>query len=94
MKRYISLFRFTEQGAKAIKQSTARARAFAAAAAKVGVKIEGQYWTVGAYDGVLITSAENETDALRLLVALAAAGNVETETMPALNATEFEAIVK
>ena len=94
MKRYISLFRFTEQGAKAIKQSTARAQAFAAAAAKAGVKVEGQYWTVGAYDGVLILSAEQESDALRLLAALAAAGNVTTETMQALTAPEFEAIVK
>jgi len=94
MKRYISLFRFTEQGAKAIKQSTARAQAFAAAAAKAGVKVEGQYWTVGAYDGSLILSAEKESDALRLLVALAAAGNVTTETMPALTAPEFEAVVK
>ena len=94
MKRYISLFRFTEQGAKAIKQSTTRAKDFANAAAKAGVKIEGQYWTVGAYDGVLILSAENEKDALRLLVALAAAGNVETETMQALSATEFDTIAK
>jgi len=94
MKRYISLFRFTEQGAKAIKQSTARAQALAAAAAKAGVKIEGPYWTVGAYDGVLILSAQNDSDALRLLVALAAAGNVETKTMQALTAAEFEAIVK
>ena len=66
----------------------------AAVAAKAGVKVEGQYWTVGAYDGVLILSAEKESDALRLLVALAAAGNVETETMQALTAPEFEALVK
>jgi len=94
MKRYISLFRFTEQGAKAIKQSTSRAQAFAATAAKAGVKVEGQYWTVGAYDGVLILSAENESDVLRLLVALAAAGNLETETMQALSATEFDGLMK
>ena len=49
---------------------------------------------MGAYDGVLILSAEKESDALRLLVALAAAGNVETKTMQALTAPEFEAIVK
>ncbi len=94
MKRYISLFRFTEQGAKAIKKSTERARAFAAAAAKAGVKIEGQYWTVGSRDGVLIMSAECEKDAVRLLVALAAAGNLETETLQAFDAEEFEAIAK
>ena len=54
MSRYISLIRFTEQGALALKQSTDRAAAFHKAAEKAGVKVEAQYWTVGAYDGVLI----------------------------------------
>ena len=93
MRRYVSLLRFTEQGAKAINKSTARAREFAEAAAKAGVKVEGQYWTLGAYDGLLIMSAEDENDALRLLAALAVAGNVETETMAAFDAQEFAAIV-
>ena len=94
MTRYISLLRFTEQGIKNIKQSTARAKDFAAVAAKSGVKVESQFWTVGAYDGILVISAEKESDALRLLVALAAAGNIESETMQALTAAEFEAITR
>jgi uncharacterized protein with GYD domain len=94
MKRYITLLHLTEQGSKSIKQSTTRAQAFANTAAKAGVKLEGQYWTVGSYDGVLILSAEKQSDVLRLLVSLAAAGNVETETMEAFNAAEFDAIAK
>ena len=43
MARYISLLRFTEQGAKKIKESTKRAHAFDKIAAKSGVKIEGRY---------------------------------------------------
>ena len=35
---------------------------FVAAAAKAGVKVELQYWTTGAYDGVLILSADDEND--------------------------------
>src|SRR5262245_15225646 len=54
MARYISLIKFTDQGAKNMKKSTTRAHTFDKAAAKAGVKIEGQYWTMGAYDGVLI----------------------------------------
>ena len=57
MPRYLSLIKFTEQGAKNLKQSAARAAAFRNAAEKAGVKIEGQYWTVGAYDGALILRA-------------------------------------
>lgn len=47
MARYLSLLRFTEQGAKNIKKSTSRAHEFDGVAAKAGVKIEGQYWTWG-----------------------------------------------
>lgn len=57
MARYISLLRFTEQGAKNIKKSTNRAHDFDKLAAKAGVKVEGQYWTMGKCDGVLILTA-------------------------------------
>ena len=92
MIRYVTLLRFTEQGLKNLGQSTTRAADFRKAAAKAGIKVEVQYWTTGAYDGVLIFSAENESNALRCLVALAAAGNVRTETLKAFDATEFETI--
>lgn len=92
MIRYVTLLRFTEQGVKNLNKSTARAGTFREAAVKAGVKVETQYWTAGAYDGVLILSAEDENDALRCLAALAAAGNVRTETLRAFNAKEFEAI--
>ncbi len=93
MTRYISLIKFTAQGAKNIKKSTARARAFDKAAARAGVKIEGQYWTMGAYDGVLIISADNERKALHCLTELASSGNVSTETLPAFVDREFDSIV-
>ena len=83
MRHYVILIRFTERGAKGLKKSTERARAFKESASKAGVKVEAQYWTLGAVDGVVILSAENETDALKSVAALAAAGNVKTETMQA-----------
>jgi uncharacterized protein with GYD domain len=93
MARYISLLRFTEQGAKKIKESTKRAHAFDKIAANSGVKIEGQYWTLGAYDGVLIVTADSEEKALHCLAELAAEGNVRTETMQAFVDVDFDAIV-
>jgi uncharacterized protein with GYD domain len=94
MIRYLSLLRFTEQGAKNLKNSTVRAAAFGKAASKAGVSVEAQFWTTGAYDGVLIFTAKDETTALRCLSALAAAGNVTTETLRAFDAKEFEAITR
>jgi uncharacterized protein with GYD domain len=93
MARYIALLKFTEQGAKNIKKSTARAHAFDKLAAKAGVKVESQYWTMGRYDGVLILSAGDETKVLHMLTSLAALGNVRTQTMQAFMDTEFDKIV-
>jgi len=93
MPKYITLIRFTEQGAKNIRQSTARARAFAEAVAKAGVKVEAQYWTTGNYDGALVLSADSERKVLHALTELAAHGNVRTETLQAFDAKEFEAVI-
>ena len=93
MVRYISLLRFTEQGAKNIKKSTNRAHEFDKVAAKFGVKIEGQFWTLGAYDGVLILSADSEEKALHCLAELASQGNVRSETMQAFLDKGFDEIV-
>ncbi|HZM01424.1 MAG TPA: GYD domain-containing protein [Candidatus Saccharimonadales bacterium] len=93
MARYIALLKFTEQGAKNIKKSTTRAHAFDKLAEKAGVKIEGQYWTMGRYDGVLILNADDATKALHWLTELAALGSVRTETLQAFADNEFERIV-
>jgi len=47
----IVLLNFTDKGSSHIKKSTSRAYAFADLAAKSGVKVEGQFWTTGQYDG-------------------------------------------
>ena len=93
MARYISLLRFTEQGSKNLKESTNRAHTFDKIAAQAGVKIEGQYWTLGAYDGVLILDADSEQKVLRCLSQLASQGNVRSETMQTFIDKEFDEIV-
>ena len=92
MARYMTLIRFTEQGARSLQKSAARASAFHKAADKAGVKVEAQLWTAGSCDGVLILSGE-ETKIFRCLAQLGALGNVHTETMRAFDADEFKAIV-
>jgi uncharacterized protein with GYD domain len=93
MPKYISLLRYTEKGARAIQDSPKRAQSFAKAAARAGVKVEAQYWSVGAYDGILILSAATAEQALHCVSELAAAGNVRTETLQLFGAEEFAAIV-
>jgi uncharacterized protein with GYD domain len=93
MARYVTLLKFTEKGSGKIKESTGRAHAFAALAASAGVTIEGQYWTTGRRDGVLVLKADNEGKILRVLAELAALGNVRTESMQAFTDKEFDAIL-
>ena len=94
MPSYIALLKFTEKGAKEIQKSTARAHQFDKIAEKSGVKVEGQYWTMGRFDGVLVLRASDETKVLHMLTSLAALGNVRTETMQAFTDAEFDEIVK
>lgn len=89
MPRYISLLRFTEKGAREVKNSTSRALDFDKAAEQAGVRVEAQYWMFGAYDGLLILSADTAEAALYCLTELTAAGNVRTETMRTFDAREF-----
>lgn len=91
MARYVTLLRFTDQGARGLKQSAARARAFSKAAEKAGLTVEAQLWTAGACDGVLILSSE-EQQILRCLAQLVARGNIRTETLRAFEAEEFSGI--
>ena len=90
MARYISLLRFTDQGARNIKDSPARAVAFKKSAEKLGVTVEAQRWTAGRYDGILVLSGE-EKSILRVLTQLAALGNVRTETLQAFDADSLKA---
>ena len=92
MTRYVSLIRFTDQGARALKKIAARGLAFDQIAAKAGVKVEAQLWTAGSCDGVLILSGD-EKKIFRCLDQLVALGNVRTESLRAFDAEEFKSIV-
>lgn len=91
MARYVTLIRFTGQGARNLRKSAARALAFKKSAEKAGVTVETQLWTLGASDGVLILSGD-EKKILKCLTQLASLGNVRTETLRAFDAEELKAI--
>ena len=53
MPTYITLTHFTDQGARAIKESPDRFEAFKSMAEAAGVNVKSVHWTAGAYDMVL-----------------------------------------
>ena len=94
MSTYIVLVNFTQQGLQNLHESPHRAAAFKAAAKKVGVKVREIYWTLGAYDGVLVFEAESDKAATSATLALSGLGNVHTQTLRTFNAVEFADILK
>ena len=94
MTTYIVLINFTQQGLQNVHESPHRAAAFKAAAKKVGVKVRDIFWTLGAYDGVLVFEAETDKAATSATLALSSLGNVHTQTLRTFNAEEFADILK
>lgn len=93
MATFISTIKFTEQGIKAIKESTKRATSIKSAAKKMGVKVTNIFWTLGAYDGLLVFEAPDDETATALMLHLGTSGNVQTTTARAFTAAEIDGIL-
>ena len=93
MATYIALVNFTDQGIRNIKQTTERAKALSAAAGKLGIKVKEIYWTMGAYDAVLVADAPNDEAITTLALSVGALGNIRTQTMRAYSAEEMGKIL-
>ena len=93
MPTYIILGHFTEQGVRNIKDSPKRANALKEAAKKYGATIKSVYWTLGAYDVMTVVDAPDSESMAKLLFNLGSLGNVRTQSLRALEASEVERIV-
>jgi uncharacterized protein with GYD domain len=93
MATFITTLHFTEQGVKAVRDTCERAAAFEAMAKKLGVKVTGQYWTLGAFDGVIVCEAPDEATATAALLHLGALGNMRTQTARAFDAAEMQKVL-
>ena len=94
MPTYVSLIRFTEQGARNIRDTQKRAAAFRESAKDAGVTVREVYWTLGTYDGLLVLEAPDEETVTALMVGLDALGNVHTQTMRAFDESEIGTILE
>lgn len=93
MATYIVLTTFTEQGIRGVKETTKRADAVKEAARKFGVTAKEFYWTLGAYDVVVVFEAPDDASMTALGLAIAALGNVRTQTMRAFSREEMNGIL-
>ncbi len=94
MPTYVTLFKWTEQGVKDIKNLQARLDASAAMVEAAGGKVSGVYITMGPCDIVTISEGPDDETASALSLAIAARGNVTTTTMRAFTPAEFAEVLK
>ena len=93
MATFISLVNLTQQGIRDFKDSPDRAAKFKAMAEKVGVTIKEVYWTMGAYDVVLILEAPDDEAVVAATLGLGSLGNVRTQTLRGFNSSEMKEII-
>ena len=93
MATYISLWNFTDQGIRAVKDTTKRAGIVKEMTQKAGVTMKDIYWTLGTFDGVVIFEAPDEETLAAVGLALGAMGNVRTQTMRALSLDEMNTVL-
>jgi uncharacterized protein with GYD domain len=91
---FVTTFKFSDQGAKNVKDTVKRSEAFKAAAKKMKAKIVDFFWTLGPSDGLVILEAPDEETATALALQTGSLGNIHTQTARAFRADEMEKILK
>lgn len=94
MPAYVTLFNWTEQGIRDVKETGKRIQTGREAWEKSGGHLIGIWWTLGQYDGVIIHEAPDDETATRLLIQTGLQGNIRTTTMRAFGEEEIGRIVQ
>ena len=94
MATYVTLYTFTDQGVKNIKDTVKRVEAAKKAAATAGITIKEIVWTQGQYDLVAISEAPDDVAGAAFALNTAKAGNVHIQTLRAFTAAEMEKILE
>ncbi len=93
MATYVVLIQFADQGIRNIKDTVKRGDAAAAEAEKMGMKIVEEFWTMGAYDAVVVVDAPNDETVSAFMLKIGSLGNVKSHTIRAFRRNEMEDIL-
>lgn len=94
MPAYVTLFNFTEQGIRNVKDSAQRAKAAREAWEAAGGRFIGIWWTFGQYDGVVVHETPDEETANKLLIATGMQGNIRTTTLRSFGEEDIEGLLQ
>ncbi|MDM7996597.1 MAG: GYD domain-containing protein [Acidobacteriota bacterium] len=93
MPMYITLYNWTEQGIRNVKDAPARIRATCQSAEAAGGRVLGVFLTMGQYDLVAVSEAPDDESYAASLLAQGMMGNVRSTSLRAFTTEEFEKIV-
>jgi len=93
MATFLDLLNFTDQGIRSVKDTTKRAAADRELAKAAGIDMKAIYWTLGEYDLAVICEGPDDAAMTAFGLALAAAGNVRSQTLRAFSADEMNGIL-
>ena len=94
MPTYITLMKFTEQGAKDLKGAPRRIESAIKAWELMGGKVLAAYFVMGEYDYVAITESPDDEAAVSASLAVCVREHVKTATLRAFPIAEFARLVE
>jgi uncharacterized protein with GYD domain len=89
MATYLSLFNWTDQGIRTVKDSPKRLDSAKKALKKLGGELKAFYMLQGQFDGVLIFEVPSDEALTKFLLTNGSAGNVRTSTLRAFPEAEY-----
>ena len=93
MATYVGLIQFADQGIRKIKDTVKRGEAAIAEAEKMGMKVVEEFWTMGAYDAVVLFEAPDDETMSAFMLTIGSLGNVKSQTLRAFRREEMEGIL-
>jgi uncharacterized protein with GYD domain len=93
MPSYVGLIQFADQGVRNIKDTVKRSDAAIAEAEKMGMRVVEEFWTMGAYDAVVVFDAPDDETMSAFMLKIGLLGNVKSQTMRAFRRNEMEEIL-
>ncbi len=93
MTTYIMLAKWTDQGARNVRDSPRRLDAAMASLEEMGGGFKSFYMTMGEYDIVAVYEAPDDAVAARFTLQVAQLGNIRTRTLKAFPETAYREII-
>ncbi len=93
MPTYMVMVKFTDQGARNLKETPQRIRQNMQNAQALGISTKGIYFTQGDYDMVVVADAPDEDTLMAQAFAINMQGNSRTTTMRAFSLEDVERIL-